>query len=368
MSLDKLSAEDLDHVLAHTRPLWEELRGSRLLVTGGTGFFGAWLLETFAHADEKLGLEAGAVVLSRDPAAFRRRLPHLGRCPAIAWRRGDVREGPLPEGTFSHVIHAATPSHAGRGGQTPWSLLTTIVEGTRRVLELARRCGAGKLLLTSSGAVYGKQPAELSHLPEDYGGSFTDKKSSTGILPVLPGHRLEACATPLDPGAAYGEGKRMAEQLAAQYAAQYGIEAKIARGFAFLGPHLPLDAHFAAGNFLRDGLGGGPIRVLGDGRTVRSYLYAADLAIWLWTILFRGVSCRPYNVGSDRALTIGELAETIAAAFDPRPEVTVAPPPDPLLPPDRYVPDIRRAEAELGLAVRIELAEACRRTILWLKS
>ncbi len=214
------------------------------------------------------------------------------------------------------------------------------------MLELARRCGAGKLLLTSSGAVYGRQPAELSHVPEDYRGA----------------------PDPLDPGAAYGDGKWMAEQLAARYAALYGIEAKIARGFAFLGPHLPLEAHFAAGNFLRDGLCGGPIRVLGDGRALRSYLYAADLAIWLWTILFRGVSCRPYNVGSDRALTIGELAETIAGGFDPRPEVTVALPPDPLRPPDRYVPDIRRAEAELGLAVRIDLAEACRRTIRWLKS
>jgi dTDP-glucose 4,6-dehydratase len=343
---DRLSAEDLDHVLAFTRPLWEELRGSRLLLTGGTGFFGVWLLETFVHVNEALGLGARAVVLSRDPEAFRRRLPHLGGCPAVAWHRGDVREGPLPEGSFSHVIHAATPSAAERGGQTPLGLLSTIVDGTRRVLELARRRGAGKLLLTSSGAVYGRQPAELSHVPEDYGGA----------------------PDPLDPGAAYGEGKRMAEQLAAQYAALYGIEAKIARGFAFLGPHLPLGAHFAAGNFFRDGLGGGPIRVLGDGRTVRSYLYAADLAVWLWTILFRGVSCRPYNVGSDRAVTISQLAETIAGGFDPRPEVTVALPPDPLRRPERYVPDIRRAETELGLTVRIELAEACRRTIRWWKS
>jgi dTDP-glucose 4,6-dehydratase len=345
MAADKLPADDLEHVLALTQPLWNELRGSRLLVTGGTGFFGAWLLETFAHANQELGLGAQAVVLSRDPDSFRQRLPHLGRSPAIAWQRGDVCQGPLPEGRFSHVIHAATPSVA-RGGQTPLGLLATMVDGTRRVLELARRCGAIKLLLTSSGAVYGKQPAELSHVAEDYRGA----------------------PDPLDPAAAYGEGKRMAEQLASQYAALYGIEAKIARGFAFLGPHLPLDAHFAAGNFFRDGLGGGPIRVLGDGRTVRSYLYAADLAVWLWTILFRGVSCRPYNVGSDRAVTIGQLAETVAAGFDPRPPVTVALAPERLRPPGRYVPDIRRAETELGLSVRIELAEACRRTIRWWKS
>lgn len=343
MFAPSLFTDDLDHVLTHTRNLWEELRGRRIFITGGTGFFGAWLVESLLWANDQLSLDARAVVLSRDPEAWARKMPHLASHPALSFHAGDVRNFAFPEGRFSHVIHAATRVSAQIDAEDPLLMLETIVDGTRRALEFARHCGAAKFLLTSSGAVYGRQPSDLTHIPEDYSGA----------------------PDTMEPGSAYGQGKRLAEQCCSLCSRKYGLDVKIARCFAFVGPYLPLDAHFAIGDFIRDGLRGGPIVVRGDGTPYRSYLYAADLAIWLWTILFRGVSCRPYNTGSDADLTIADLAREVATVIAPTAEIRIADTPKPGRPRQAYVPSICRARDELGLGITIPLAEAIRRTGVW---
>jgi dTDP-glucose 4,6-dehydratase len=345
VSCNCLFSEDLDHVLAHTRDLWEEVRGQRLFVTGGTGFFGTWLVESFLWIEARLDLGTQMVVLSRNPQRFLARLPHLADRAALKFQVGDVRDFDFPQGSFSHIVHAATASSGTLGRDRPLEMLDTIVEGTRHSLDFAVQCKAQKVLFTSSGAMYGRQSPEFPRVPED-------------------------CSTapdPVDPWAVYGHGKRMAEHLGTLYARMHGIEFKIARCFAFIGPHLPLDAHFAIGNFIRDGLRGGPIVVEGDGTPERSYLYAADLAIWLWTILLRGPSCRPYNVGSDAAVSIAELARRVASVLKPAPEVQVRQLAG-ACPPVRYIPDIDRARRELNLDVKIGLDDGLRRTVAWSSS
>jgi dTDP-glucose 4,6-dehydratase len=340
---ENILKQDLEHVLKETQSLWEDLRGNNIFVSGGTGFFGCWLLESFVWANDRLNLGSSAIVLTRNPAAFERKAPHLASHPSIRLQAGDVRSFDFPAGQFRFIIHAATDANTRVALDAPLESLDTIIEGTRHMLEFARQCGAAKLLFTSSGAVYGKQPPEISHLLETFDGG----------------------PDPADLRSVYGESKRLAEVLCALYSARYGMECKIARCFAFAGPYLPTDGHFAFGSFLIDALQGNSIRVNGDGTPYRSYLYAADLAIWLLTILFRGENCRPYNVGSEHGINIAELANQIVRTLNPGLKVEIAHDPVPGQLPQRYVPSTKRARGELGLRESIDLEEAIVRTARW---
>ena len=340
---DHLLAGDLDKVLVQTEGLWEEFRRQRLFVTGGTGFLGCWLLESFIWANEKLALDASALVLTRRAAAFRKRFPYLADNPSVELLEGDVRSFDFPKGQYSHVIHAATEAPTKDLDDKPLLKFDTMVRGTGRVLEFARQSGARKVLLTSSGAVYGKQPPDLTHMPETYLGA----PETTNLRWVN------------------GEGKRASEMLCALYAAQYGLEPKIARCFSFVGPYLQLDFHYAIGSFIRNALGGHRIRADGDGSPYRSYLYASDLATWLWTILVRGESCRAYNVGSERSVTISELAALVSRAVSPNVGVEIRRPRATSGPAERYVPSTQRAQVELGLQESMGLPQAIEQTINW---
>lgn len=332
-----LPEPDLDHVLHWTASSWERLRGARLFITGGTGFFGTWLLESLAAACERLEIPIEACVLTRSPERFASRSPHLAEHPAIRLHRGDVRDFEFPEREFTHCIHGAFPSGAPPADADETASL--VVDGTGRVLEFAERANIERLLFISSGAVYASQNTRRS--------TQTDRSA------VVASHVR----------AAYSEGKRVAEELCRDQCSAMSL--KIARCFAFVGPHLPLDAHFAIGNFIRDALGGGPIRVRGDGTTIRSYLYAADLAVWLWTILTADVPEDTFDVGSPEPINMAELARLVVREVSPGAEIVQERTPEPGAVIDRYVPDVTCARTRLGLVPRIALPKAIRRTADW---
>lgn len=305
---------------------------------------GTWLLESLVHAKQRYNLDIQAVVLTRDPEAFRRRAPHLVASPALQLVQGDVRNPPLFDGSFSHLIHGATDASAHLLRSDPHRMFDTILSGTRSMLEVAADKGVSRTLFLSSGAVYGQQPPDLAHVPETWNG-------------------LLDCA---DPRSAYAEGKRAAETLCAIYAQHHGLPVSIARCFAFVGPYLPLDTHFAVGNFIGDALRGQPIVVKGDGTPFRSYLYATDLTIWLWHLLLRGSSGMPFNVGSEEAISIRALAELVGQELD-RP-VQVMGVANPKAPSERYIPSHGRITSQLGLTQTVSLREGIRRTAQWHRS
>jgi UDP-glucuronate decarboxylase len=311
----------------------------KILLTGGTGFFGKALLRQ--HLTSINTTDVKIAVLSRNPDQFLTANPEFSGHQSIRFCKSDIQQrDSLPwEQHFSHVLHAAIGSTNG-ANLTQLERYDQIVAGTRNILDLAVATGAQRLLLTSSGAIYGPQPDDLTALPEDCPGG-----------PPLA-----------EPNTAYGQAKRAAEHLCSLYAEQHGLETVVARCFAFVGPDLPLDVHFAIGNFIRDALTADAITVSGDGKPLRTYLDQSDLARWLFTLLEKGHAGQAYNVGSDEIISIGNLAHLVRDILAPEKPVKILGKPDSNAARNRYVPDIRKSREELGLNVTIPLAEAIRHT------
>lgn len=336
--------QDLRECLNRASGDFEKLRGARILITGGTGFIGTWLLATLLYAEKCLNLNVRVVAVCRNPGLFRIRCPEIVSHKAVELIAADIRDMTEDMGTFTHVIHAANEVNALSIKKNPLDHLDVIIGGTRRILDLAMRSGAQRTLLLSSGTVYGRQSELEPHLAEDCAGGLD----------------------PFNPAATYHEGKRVAELVAAIYSQTLGLNGVVvARIFSLIGPWMPLNAQFAAGNFVRDGIQGKPIMVTGNGTTKRSYLYAADCAAWLWALLVRGRHGTAYQVGSPEALSTKELATMIAAAFDPVLTVVLQGRENGANNTDCYVPVAQRARTELDLQVWTAPREAVHRTIAW---
>ncbi len=331
-----LPSDDLEAVAREARASFASLAGARIFVTGGTGFFGHWLLESLLWANRELGLGVRATVLTRDATGFRRWSPWIAEDESITLLEGDIRSFEFPAVAHTHFVHGATDS--GKEQQeVPGAMAAVVIDGAKRVLSCARAMGATRLLNVSTGAVYGRSTT-VEHTPETF------------AMPPLP------------PGS-YEASKRMAEMYLQSDTAQPAVV--IARPFAFVGPRLPLDAHFAIGNFIGSAMRGEALHVSGDGTPRRSWMYMSDLAAWLWTMLVRGEGGRAYNVGSGEGYTIAEAARLTAATLAPELTVEIAGAASAGAALNSYVPSVERARQELGLQVTVPLDEALRRTARW---
>jgi nucleoside-diphosphate-sugar epimerase len=340
--LNPVLQANLQQLVITSRDDLERLSEQRLLITGGTGFIGKWLLYTLREAELVLNTRYVLTIVSRSPENFLNQHQAFRDRVHWNWVSGDIKTCALPE-RVDQVFHGATEASAALNENNPFEMIDTITLGTRRLLRWCGETGVKKLFYLSSGAVYGQQPVALSYLPETYLGGPN-------------------C---LDPKQAYAEAKRLAELECCIVAKQSSLKIPIARIFALTGAFLPLNAHFAMGNFIDDALHGRDIVIEGDGRPYRSYLYAADLITWLLAIWNRGQSQTAYNVGSDQALSIADLAQEVIRLVAPAQQVIIRGAQgaeDTVEAASRYIPDIRRAQADLGLSVSTSLERAILQT------
>lgn len=303
--------------------LIEQLKGKKILITGGSGFFGKSFCEALASQGTDI------YVMARNPIVKN----------GISFIPHDVTKPFDFDVKVDYIIHAATPAIEVDKKDFE-KTLDVIVNGTKNALDYAEKINCKKFLLVSSGAVYGEQPSDMDKIPEFYEikDAFCDFKS------------------------AYGTGKRISEVLARDWNNRTGKNITIARCFAFSGRHLPINQHFAIGNFVRDALTSKVINVKGDGTSVRSYLDADDLVLWLLAILLYGESGEAYNVGSDVEISIKDLANKVAGLV-PGTKVVIQNKADASLKRSKYIPSIEKAKTELALDVNVDLDESIKKMI-----
>lgn len=339
--------EDYQQVVADKSRTLANLKNDVVLIIGGTGFIGTWIAGLLAFLNDTDDFNTRIILLAKNTEQFKTNCPHLAKRQDVKLISSDVRYlHELPTET-NWVIHAAGTPDNREHSTYPLETMSVIANGTQSVLRAVERCSNLKMLLNvSSGLVYGPQPIDLTHIDENFSGA-------------------PKCGTV---SSAYAEAKRYAETLCHSSRSQSRIPIVTARPFAFMGPYQSIEAPWALNNFIKDALIGNIIRVLGDGKTIRSYMYASDMAFWLLSILARGESGEIYNVGSSEAITLDKLAERVALEFGSSPEVNLNTSSFNQSQHSRFVPDISFAKNKLQLGVTIDLNLAIKKTVLWNKS
>lgn len=324
--------EDLQLISNELAPCFYALKDKNIFLTGGTGFFGKWLLEAVHYLNEYMALGLSVTVLSRNPDSFKLNFPHLCKDSKVTFIKGDIRDFSLDLESVDYIIHAATDASAALNKENPSLMRSTIMEGAKSITNFANKVKCKRLLYTSSGAAYGPQPSDIKGLSEDFVDNPNFNKSD-----------------------AYASAKLESENY---FKNNLECDLVIARCFAFSGPYLPLNGSYAFGNFIFDALEGRDITLYGDGSAVRSYLYAADLIIWLFKALVLGKDNSIYNIGSPDAVTTLNLAQKICGTEN---NVNIL---------NRmsdkgnvYIPCTEKSQHELGVKVYTSLDDAIKKTL-----
>lgn len=289
MTAARTISAQLDATADGIKAAWLPLRGARLLITGGSGFFGNWLLSAIHMLNGQYQLGLRATVVTRDPTRLCRRLPFLTQDKSFAILQGDVRTLNVPQDPHDVLIHGATTSaHETFNGASSLDKFDLLVDGTRNMMRMAKAIGYTKAAFLSSGVAYG---------PVAHGGALRESDLET--------------PSPITAQTGLAHGKRAAEFIFAETCNELGIDGKIGRCFSFVGAGLPHDIHYAIGNLVASAMANDDIIIHSDGSAVRSYMDMRDFVIWLGLMLGQKTDNRLYNIGSPEFISIRDLAEQV---------------------------------------------------------
>jgi dTDP-glucose 4,6-dehydratase len=343
--INRIILEDLETITQQSRDDLQKIVNSHVVLTGASGFIGKWLTLSFLHARRELQGSGKMILSCRNSQPLKELLLEANFTDGYSVVESDVRSFPrnvIQDETL--LINAATPARESLNLGNPMEMFEIIIQGQRRLLELSAEKKSVRFLFLSSGAVYGKQPLDLVGLPESW----------------------ERAPDPMNPANSYHEGKRVGELMGSIFLADSSIEFISARLFAFLAPFLPLDEHFAAGNFLRNALHGQNVVIKSGGGSIRSYMYSTDLCSTIWALLTRGQSGSAYNVGSSEETNLRELAEKIRSVVESSIGIDIQGIDTPTNV-SRYTPDTSKTNFLMNHPPTKTLMDAIERTSQWAK-
>ena len=349
---------DLERLCERLDPVFAEMSGSHLLITGGAGFLGYYLVQ--APLAWNLANPNSDPIRVTVHDRFYRGIPTWLATlddPRMRLVERDVLQ-PMPadEPRFDYVVHAASIASPTYYRRYPIETMDANVGGLRLLLDDAAERAKTPFPLTgllffSTSEIYGDPDPANIPTPETYRGYV----SSTG------------------PRACYDESKRYGETLSVNFAQQRDVPVTIVRPFNNYGPGLRIDDRRVIPDFARDVLAGRDIELLSDGSATRTFCYVADAVDGYYRALVDGRRGEPYNIGADRPeISMRELAERMAAIgrrlLEYRGEVVVGTSDDPDYltdNPNRRCPVIDKAQAELGYDPEVDLDEGLERALRW---
>jgi dTDP-glucose 4,6-dehydratase/UDP-glucuronate decarboxylase len=345
-----LIRQDVAQIAANVGDAFQQLSGTRLLLTGASSYVTAYMADTVLWLNEHvLDRPCHLLALVRSPITYESRLAHLLGRDDVTFIQQDVAAPLTLDGPVEYIVHAASNASPRKYLAHPLDTMDANVIGTRQLLEIARTQGTRSVLFFSSSEVYGAVPDEHYPTPETYPGS------------VDPTH----------PRAIYAEAKRYGETLCLTYHRQYALPVKIVRVFYVYGPGIRLDDGRVMADFLNNRLHHQPIHLLSDGRALRAFSHSIDSITGFWLALLSQHNGEVFNIGGDQTVSMRELAEVFASVEDPHLPVTVTE--SDLEPhlrgaPSRVCPDISKARQMLGYAPGISLEDGIRRMVRWYRA
>ena len=350
--------EDLEYICHKLEKEFAALPGKNILITGGGGFLGYYLIQSLLRWNRTAG-ENGVRVTVYDNYVhgLPQWLSSLSGDPNLRLVKHDITR-PLPEDIddFHYIIHVASIASPMYYRKYPIETMDANVNGLRTLLEYCRRQKESEkpvdgFLFYSSSEIYGDPTPENIPTPETYRGNVS-----------CTGHR--AC---------YDESKRYGETLCVNFARQYDLPIGIARPFNNYGPGLKITDRRVIPDFVRDILDGRDIVLHSDGSPTRTFCYIADAIVGYFKILIRGRRGEAYNIGVESPeMSIADFARKLGAIagelFGYQGKVVHKPGSDEtslVERPNRCRPLIEKARKELGYDPSVSLEEGIRRSLIW---